>query len=47
LVELFESKDLQVVTEGIIETAVLLNVAYRSLKDEYVHIEGVCYLALR
>jgi len=40
-------KDLQVVTEVITETAVLLNVACRSLKDEYQHLEGVCCFASR
>ena len=34
-------KDLQVVTEFITETAVLLNVMYHSLKDEYQRFERV------
>lgn len=40
-------KDLQVVTKVITETDVLLNVTYRSLKDEYQRFEGVCCLASR
>lgn len=40
-------KDLQVGTEVITETAVLLNFMYRSLEDEYQRFEEVCCLALR
>jgi len=39
-------KDLQVVTEVITETAVLLNVTCRSVKDEYEHFEGIWNLLL-